>query len=1066
MELLFENIKASKRKNRTTYKKIVAHSSQSIDTHFQNSNAHDSLSNSANNNINHIKPFKETREFEEYDTTKNSLCSSNFDTDSEAFLFKDKAFEKPRFQHLKDIYSGGKDLDHFEAKLNAKKLKNKKYCLNRKIYPIEQQDKLQRTKKLPSTQIDYQFPNQFMTNVASVALNQRGAKFKDIFDPTKHNELSQDEGIIQFSQQSTKTSKTSGSQPKDDSDTAGSKEDCRVQLNFKETQRDSVNFLSAKQALRSAQHTKISVEQTDQKVHKIETATQVDDFTKNGSLPQASETGKIHKLSNFTQTPLDNIDDNVLESIQPMRQPDNYETADSIFTDERKRLSYKNAENFKTIDLPSNDSSSPDTDSTTNIAISQQNCSATIEDAGLHGQDTVSIKKSKEEIKTQETSGKDKGGVLIFCKESFFSEFDSSFDGRDHYEKQSVQPSNCNSEILLTASRPNVSEKSNGLSAYKTTLRTRMDIENKITLDSDVEADGNESFSIYEKAPTRVSKATILNIKARASKRNANLTKGNRKDAKCTTAVLFENLKCKNKKQIIQHQSELVKFKGLDEKRLEREKQSIQDLLELELRRHRSSEKLAKEDDKGIRLKEISNSHLSPYGSEGAPIEPVTELESNAEICSSKTFSNTLDTESDGRYPTDDEDDFRLNKKVKRYSRVIINSDSEFESPTSVTKKVEQGINHISENHIAPIDLGNFDNSIKYTKEMKGSQKVEITKTNDVHKCGAKEKSNMEITDYSKYLEAEAEESDDEWHGLGGDDFEESNESDSDIEGMIDDNLRLDVNPAEIRKILAAENREKDDKLINRILHDLNSGNFRKRGKSNLSLYFSDDEDEELKTYRVKRNDSIKRKLLDLGDESKLLKNPKSVAFFKSFIDDVIETKHPFAEVDHLKKFDTTAYIPSVFQPGSRQHLEKMVSPDFVQKSLSFLKNSRGSDESKEGTISCRTQDDENIDDFVNLKCQSFAALNQQSCNASFVSSKIKDSKFFAFDNNDFGTMNQSTSALRTFTSKRSTDDKSKDPVKKVKISNSYRAASGCKASVTYIGRKRKLIALNQGENN
>ena len=132
----------------------------------------------------------------------------------------------------------------------------------------------------------------------------------------------------------------------------------------------------------------------------------------------------------------------------------------------------------------------------------------------------------------------------------------------------------------------------------------------------------------------------------------------------------------------------------------------------------------------------------------------------------------------------------------------------------------------------------------------------------------------MERRGLKNIIEGEAEESEDEWKGLGGVDGEVSDVANSEDERMIDNNFNIDLKNEEIRKKFMEDYQIKDQKELEKLLDDIKNHRLIKRaGVANgLDIEISDEEDSLLEAYR-------RQKLME--QQQRLLKNKKLLEIYK-----------------------------------------------------------------------------------------------------------------------------------------------------------------------------------------
>ncbi|KAK9247732.1 MRC1-like domain-containing protein [Lipomyces tetrasporus] len=151
-----------------------------------------------------------------------------------------------------------------------------------------------------------------------------------------------------------------------------------------------------------------------------------------------------------------------------------------------------------------------------------------------------------------------------------------------------------------------------------------------------------------------------------------------------------------------------------------------------------------------------------------------------------------------------------------------------------------------------------------------------------------------------------AEESDDEWNGLGGasdsDSDSADDEHDSDLDAMVNDNVDENADRARVAALFAADELDRDEKLVNEMIKGVHGG-FRKRHQGGL-YDLSDSDDEAAYAERRRQRREIKRRKHLLKDEkmSLLAENPKAQAFFKTIEEDDRKHAEPqYVDIDDLE---------------------------------------------------------------------------------------------------------------------------------------------------------------------
>lgn len=173
-------------------------------------------------------------------------------------------------------------------------------------------------------------------------------------------------------------------------------------------------------------------------------------------------------------------------------------------------------------------------------------------------------------------------------------------------------------------------------------------------------------------------------------------------------------------------------------------------------------------------------------------------------------------------------------------------------------------------------------------------------------------------------VDEQAEESEDEYRGLGGaSDDEDAGSGDEDDKQMIDE-TDVRVNERELAALYAEKSREENEAQTSKLYKDLMSGNLRrKRGNNAFELDSDEDDQVAERRRRRQREEARKRKLL-LQDETlgKLGSNDKKEAFLRA-----IEDRDEADDVDFLDGLDVdddaelvdSQQQPSASQPNASQ---------------------------------------------------------------------------------------------------------------------------------------------------
>ncbi|KAK9429904.1 MRC1-like domain-containing protein [Lipomyces doorenjongii] len=151
-----------------------------------------------------------------------------------------------------------------------------------------------------------------------------------------------------------------------------------------------------------------------------------------------------------------------------------------------------------------------------------------------------------------------------------------------------------------------------------------------------------------------------------------------------------------------------------------------------------------------------------------------------------------------------------------------------------------------------------------------------------------------------------AEESDDEWKGVGGasdlDSESDDDEYDSELEAMVNDNVDENADRARVAALFAADELDRDEKLVNEMIKGVHGG-FRKHHKrGGYDLSDSDDEAAYAERRRQRRETKRRKHLLKDEKISSLAENPKARAFFKTIEEDERRLAEPqYVNIDDLE---------------------------------------------------------------------------------------------------------------------------------------------------------------------
>lgn len=145
----------------------------------------------------------------------------------------------------------------------------------------------------------------------------------------------------------------------------------------------------------------------------------------------------------------------------------------------------------------------------------------------------------------------------------------------------------------------------------------------------------------------------------------------------------------------------------------------------------------------------------------------------------------------------------------------------------------------------------------------------------------------MERRGLKGIVEGEAEESDDEWKGIGGREKEDSDQANSEDERMIDNTFNINLNDDEVRKKFMEQYQIKDRNELEKLMDDIKNHRLTKRSRANkFDIELSDEEDEILMAYRRQKLDEQKQRLLENQKMMLSSKSEKTKAFFECIQDE------------------------------------------------------------------------------------------------------------------------------------------------------------------------------------
>ncbi|RPB27835.1 hypothetical protein L211DRAFT_467133 [Terfezia boudieri ATCC MYA-4762] len=166
---------------------------------------------------------------------------------------------------------------------------------------------------------------------------------------------------------------------------------------------------------------------------------------------------------------------------------------------------------------------------------------------------------------------------------------------------------------------------------------------------------------------------------------------------------------------------------------------------------------------------------------------------------------------------------------------------------------------------------------------------------------------NKKISEAKTLVHEQAEESEDEWAGIGGADEPDSDDSNADekirqeLGDMLDDNTTLDTakERSKLEAFYAAKEREEDARNVTKLFKDLQSGGLRRKRGAGADFDVSDSEDEEDRRRAVRRRNEARLRKMLLEDRkiSKIAENPKRKAFLECLQDNEGDEQGMFLDV-------------------------------------------------------------------------------------------------------------------------------------------------------------------------
>ncbi|KAJ5428147.1 hypothetical protein N7445_009601 [Penicillium cf. griseofulvum] len=150
-----------------------------------------------------------------------------------------------------------------------------------------------------------------------------------------------------------------------------------------------------------------------------------------------------------------------------------------------------------------------------------------------------------------------------------------------------------------------------------------------------------------------------------------------------------------------------------------------------------------------------------------------------------------------------------------------------------------------------------------------------------------------------------AEESEDEYAGLGGHSDESDGEENAIDRQMINDNSGEVVDEKQLAALNAVHDRNRDEKDVAKLMRDITTGALRRRKNADDDFDLDDSDDEHLARRREKQREFAKMRRALLADEKigEIAENPKKAAFFRAVEDREVDDDF---NIDFLEEEDAS----------------------------------------------------------------------------------------------------------------------------------------------------------------
>ncbi|ANZ74279.1 BA75_01206T0 [Komagataella pastoris] len=659
-----------------------------------------------------------------------------------------------------------------------------------------------------------------------------------------------------------------------------------------------------------------------------------------------------------------------------------------------------------------------------------------------------------------------------------------------------------------------------------------------------IDLSSDEDDYNFQKVKAETSKATVLQVKAKFARKKNRQGGGKRLEGpfvnkfpvrdlirhvkesnKSRNKKLFKLLKNKTKQQMLLYLKENKQEEGIVYK-LTQEDKDLEDLLTRELEMNRKLKERERSISKKSQKGDTPDSEEVPDSASEVEAEEEAEAEDIAE--ETGAINQTDDPQEDN------EDEIYLGAYGGPHEGPLPASMHQNNVDTQISINIESTQKHSQ-------DQPNFMNHVGYNKEIietdqlqldsstqliSESQSPSIPKTEivlhsssdedeeededeaesrriqvDLMKMKIRKKEllrkkrdrEMKSKKLDQIMQQEAEESEDEYHGMGGIDGDFDDEANSEDEEMLDDYSKIKQREDKLQSLLAKTTIEEDREQIKRLLHDIQTGRLR-RGRGNQDdLELSEGEDDLLmQFYRNRREKQRERLKQELESANSFHNNKKARAFFETIsdvpirvssveleqlVDDDEEGEDQEGDEQEHNELKDTQCIEKEAESDqfddddeepikvSKRGCKRKVTEAFVQKQLSFLREVDDEDE----CISTQTQviAEEDVEDEMEIlksrarfrMSRAETLLAEEEARAICKKTQEEDS-----DQEElFGSLSRKQSAVGSFKSFSNSMQSASDGILGQQIKNveSSRTNIGsAKASVTYIAKKAKINTL------